>query len=119
MYYSLGNQKPQGGGWGRGSGSGSDNWRSAFDELNGRVEEQNLLLQTLLRLLLEKKVVTRDEFRQWMNYVDELDGKRNGRLSRERGVKLCPGCKRKNKVNAFKCLYCDAEFANENFLAHD
>ena len=44
------------------------------------VEEQNLVLQTLLAILLDKGILTEEEFRTWAGRCDELDGEKDGRL---------------------------------------
>ncbi|MBI3736192.1 hypothetical protein HY256_06735, partial [Candidatus Sumerlaeota bacterium] len=87
--------------------------RQAVDELAVRVERQNLLLQTLLRLLLEKGVIHEDEFKKWISYVDALDGKTDGKLQKEKGIKNCPACGRVSQADAAKCQYCGADYPVE------
>ena len=91
--------------------------RQAVDELSARLDRQNLLLQTLLRLLLEKGVIQEEEFKQWIAYVDALDGKADGKLQKEKGIKNCPVCGRVSQMDATKCQYCGAEYPVE-FLEH-
>jgi hypothetical protein len=86
-------------------------------DLQMRVERQSLLLQTLLMILLEKKVIHDDEFREWMTYVDELDGSRDGRLREDRSPRPCPQCNRRNKAAATNCQYCGAAIESE-YLMH-
>jgi hypothetical protein len=88
-----------------------------LSSLEVRLEQQNLLIQTLLMLLLEKKVIHEDEFKEWMIYVDELDGVRDGRVKAQQGPITCPSCKRNNPRTAVRCQYCGNEFPPE-FLAH-
>lgn len=87
-----------------------------LEQLEARVERQNLLIQTLLMLLLEKKVIGEEEFRKWLIYVDELDGKRDGRLKADNTPQECPKCHRKNQHKASQCMYCGEEFAQPEFL---
>lgn len=96
----------------RGSGAG----KASTIELEERLARQELLIQTLLRLLLEKKVIHEDEFKEWMDYVDSLDGKRDGKLRVPKIARNCASCGRMNKPNAARCMYCDHEFPTE-FLA--
>ena len=91
--------------------------RQAVDELAAQVDRQNLLLQTLLRLLLEKGVIQEQEFKEWIAYVDGLDGKVDGKLQKEKGIKNCPSCGRVSAVDAVKCQYCGAEYPVE-FIEH-
>lgn len=84
-----------------------------FVSLEDRLEKQNLLIQTLLMILLEKKVIHEDEFKEWMIYVDELDGKRDGKLRENKSPVICPKCKRNNPPNRTACQYCGIEFPPE------
>lgn len=86
-------------------------------ELSQRLEKQTLLLQTLLMILLEKKVIFEEEFKEWMNYVDELDGRKDGRLGDEKTPRLCKKCGRNSARHQQKCQYCGEEFSAE-FLLH-
>lgn len=48
------------------------------------IEEQNLVLQTLLAILLDKGILTEEEFSTWARKCDELDGKQDGRLAHDK-----------------------------------
>ncbi len=98
--------------------AGAEANRAGLAELQNRLERQNLLLQTLLRLLLKKGIIQEDEFKQWLAYVDQLDGKADGKLQEEKGTKACPACGRNSTLHAAKCQYCDAVFPPE-FLSHE
>jgi hypothetical protein len=89
---------------------------SQIDALEARLERANLIIQTLLLLLLEKKVIHEDEFKEWMVYVDELDGQRDGKVKEEVAPFDCPECGRKNPHQAAKCIYCGHAFEID-FLA--
>lgn len=84
--------------------------------LQKTVEQQQLVLQTLLMLLLEKKVIEDQEFKQWLQYVDGLDGKVDGKIEAERKPQACPACNRINARNAPRCQYCGQAFEID-FLA--
>ncbi len=98
----------------RNAGSSVDTQtRSSVQELNVRIEKQDLIIQTLLMLLLEKKVIHEDEFRDWLIYVDELDGVRDGRVRANKAPTACPKCSRNNSPGAVKCQYCGEELEQE------
>lgn len=101
------------------SGAVPINLQSEVADLKTRVEQQNLLLQTLLRVLLAKGTIEKQEFARWMEQVDELDGVRDGRLGKERGTKQCPACNRTNTLKAMRCQYCGADFPAAEFLSHE
>jgi hypothetical protein len=80
--------------------------RGSIDQIEDRLERQNMVIQTLLMLLLEKKVIEEKEFREWMNYVDRLDGRADGKLRENIAPRSCPGCGRMNPAKAPQCQYC-------------
>ncbi len=86
-----------------------------FDDLSARVERQNLVLQTVLALLLEKRVVDEEELHQWVNYIDRLDGRLDGKLTEDRSPRACPACNRKNPAAAARCAYCGHDLGQSGF----
>ena len=88
-------------------------------ELQQKIERQNLIIQTLLMILLEKKVIYEEEFKEWMDYVDGLDGKVDGRLEENKGPVSCPECGRKNPPSAAKCQYCMHELPQDFLFRRD
>jgi hypothetical protein len=90
--------------------------RTRNEELELRLERANLVLQTLLMILLEKQIIHEDEFREWMLYVDDLDGARDGRVREDNTPQNCPSCGRNSPHSAVKCVYCGEGFQVE-FLA--
>ncbi len=80
-----------------------------IETLQAQLEQQNLILQTMLVLLLEKKVISEDEFNEWATKVDELDGVRDGRLSGEKSPIRCPDCGHENLRGAAKCVNCGVD----------
>lgn len=84
--------------------------------LQAAFDQQHLILQTLLMLLLEKKVIEEQEFRDWIAYVDGLDGRRDGKIAALARPTTCPGCKRISAPNAIACQYCGHAFSPD-FLA--
>src|SRR5688572_4657446 len=87
--------------------------RGELEDLRQRLDRHNLVIQTLLMLLLEKKVIHEDEFKQWMAYVDEFDGVRDGKLRDDKSPQECPQCRRKTPRSSIKCAYCGAEMPQE------
>lgn len=85
----------------------------ALEEMQHRLDRQYLLIQTLLMILIEKKVIHEDEFVEWMDYVDELDGSKDGRLKETKTPQQCPKCKRRSPATATKCIYCAEDFPTQ------
>jgi hypothetical protein len=87
--------------------------RSEVEQLKARIERQNLLIQTMLMILLEKKVLHEDEFKEWLDYVDELDGVRDGKLREDKRPLACSQCGRNSPKGSAKCIYCGSEFQSD------
>ena len=79
---------------------------AGIDQLQARLDRATLLLQSLLMILMEKKVIHEDELREWVRYVDEFDGSVDGRLKEDKSPVACPKCSRKNPRTAATCQYC-------------
>lgn len=90
-------------------GSKAAHQNASVADLEARVDRQALIIQTLLMILLEKKVIHDDEFREWLGYVDGMDGAADGRLREDRSPRACPSCTRMNRFGSAKCQYCGAE----------
>ncbi|MEQ8821669.1 MAG: hypothetical protein RLY93_15645 [Sumerlaeia bacterium] len=80
--------------------------RSSAQEMELKLERQNLVIQTLLMLLLEKGVIHDQEFREWLAYVDGLDGKVDGRVREDKSPVACPKCGRNSPRQSPSCQYC-------------
>lgn len=87
-------------------------------ELRVKVERQNLLIQTLCRILIEKGVIQEEELQEWLAYVDSLDGREDGKLSHSKAPIQCRSCKRINGASLIKCQYC-GETLPVDFLTKD
>lgn len=79
---------------------------ATMEHLQARLDRTTLILQTLMMILMEKKVVHEDELREWVKYVDELDGCLDGRLREDKSPIACPKCARKNPRATPTCQYC-------------
>lgn len=88
-----------------------------LENIRDRLSRIELMQQTLLRVLIEKGVLDKQEFSQWMKYVDQLDGRDDGKMAEESGVKSCPSCGRNNPVKLRNCQYCGADLPFD-FLMH-
>jgi hypothetical protein len=84
--------------------------RSSVEALELRVDRQNLLIQTLLIVLLEKKIFDEAEFKRWRDYADNLDGRADGKLRESATPVSCPKCQRNNPPTASQCVYCGEPF---------
>lgn len=93
-------------------------WRGSEEvqKLQDRLARQELYIKTLLRLLLEKEVIHQEEFGEWLDYIDGMDGRLDGRLGEGTGSKTCGRCRRTNPQHARRCQYCDALFPSTEFL---
>lgn len=91
--------------------------RADLDAINDRLGRIELMQQTLLRVLIEKRVLDKQEFKQWLSYVDQLDGRTDGKMGEESGVRQCPACSRNNPMKNRQCQYCSAELPTD-FLMH-
>jgi methionyl-tRNA synthetase len=76
------------------------------EALQRRLDQQNLVLQALLAMLLEKGVVDETELREWIKRMDALDGARDGRLGDDLTEVACPSCGRSNRKTAAQCRHC-------------
>jgi hypothetical protein len=88
-----------------------------INELRAEVAALQLQVQTLARLLMAKDIVREEELNAWLEYVDGLDGKRDGRSTRVRMPRICANCNRANGPRAATCQWCGdplpAEFLDQ------
>lgn len=87
------------------SESGEDG-ETDIESLQRRLDQQNLVIQTLLTLLLDKGVIQEDEFREWVKRMDRLDGARDGKLAEDKTKVACPSCGKSNLKAAAECKHC-------------
>lgn len=95
--------------------SSSQQHGATTQELQKQLDRQNLMIQTMARLLMAKGVVQEEELNEWFRYVDGLDGAVDGKLRASKAPKACPNCNRMNPPTATRCQYCAAEM-NADFL---
>lgn len=80
--------------------------RSEIERLQARLEQQNLLLQTVITVLLDKGLVNEEQFRGYLEQVDGLDGSQDGKLAEDRKPLTCKECGGKNSPDKSTCMYC-------------
>ncbi len=84
--------------------------------IQDRVERLHLVVQTLLALLIEKQIIGEDEFHEWIDYIDRLDGVRDGKLREDRSPQTCTRCGRNNAPHALQCAYCGSALERRRIL---
>lgn len=86
---------------------------SDFNRIEMLVERQSLLIESLIRMIVERGVCTADELNELARTIDEEDGVVDGRRSTDmmvaRGVVTCPGCSRKTSAKNPVCQWCGVE----------
>lgn len=75
-------------------------------ELERELGKHRLLIEVLLRAIVDKGIYTREQLNALANLVDMEDGIRDGRLKKEKGVKHCSQCGRVMMNVSGQCLYC-------------
>ena len=79
--------------------------------LQRRVDRLELVCETLLEVVLAKKLVSREELGVLFAQVDLRDGREDGGLdmdNAQRGVPTCGGCARPVNPGREACVYCGA-----------
>ncbi|MCH2176843.1 MAG: hypothetical protein MK193_14060 [Lentisphaeria bacterium] len=81
------------------------------EDLLKEVEELAIINKALLRLLIEKEVITGQELEQMIRTVDLEDGVEDGKITKERKRSdLCPSCSHKMNPERPSCLYCGYKY---------
>lgn len=80
-------------------------------DLQNAIDRHRLIIQSLLMLLLDKQVITEPDLKRWMDYMDQLDGRVDGKLSLDKSPVTCPQCGRVSPPNSPRCMYCHADLA--------
>ena len=75
-------------------------------ELERRYERLRLVTVAIWALLKEHSGLTESDLRKYVNKIDLIDGKLDGRLSRNNGVIECQKCERRIVKSALVCVYC-------------
>lgn len=81
---------------------------TTVESLQRRLDRQNLGIQTLLAMLLDKGVIQEDDFREWVKRMDQLDGALDGRLAEDKTKVACLSCGKSNFKTTAECKHCGA-----------
>jgi len=76
-------------------------------EIQKELDRHRLLIEVLVRALVDKGLYTRDQLNALANIVDMEDGVRDGTIKPKKGVKHCPNCGRVMMNVSGTCLYCE------------
>lgn len=83
---------------------------SEFTRLEMVVERHSLLIESLIRMLIDRNVCTADELNDLARIIDEEDGRVDGRRSSSmmvaRGAVTCPSCSRLTPARLPTCQWC-------------
>jgi hypothetical protein len=80
--------------------------QQGLKELQREVERLKLIVEVLVRALVEKGLYTREQLNALANLVDMEDGLRDGKKSETKEVRRCSSCGRVMMNVSGACLYC-------------
>lgn len=80
--------------------------RMELKELQREVERLRLVVEVLVRALIEKGLYSRAQLNAMANLVDMEDGVRDARMRVQREVRKCSSCGRAMMNVSGACLYC-------------
>lgn len=78
-------------------------------DLERRYERLRLVTVAMWALLKEHSGLTESDLRRYVSQIDLIDGKLDGKLSRNKGVIECQECERRILRSALVCVYCGAQ----------
>ena len=81
--------------------------RRQLEDSEGRLDKAMLALESLIEILTEHEITSREEILARMDIVDLRDGKLDGKVTAE--VVDCTACNRPISPKMARCLYCGAE----------
>jgi len=82
---------------------------AAAVDLERRYEHLRLLTMAMWKLLKDRTGATDADLRECVEHIDLLDGKKDGKVTRHRGVMDCDSCHRRILKTATVCVYCGAK----------
>ncbi len=80
--------------------------RFEVKELQREVERLRLIVEVVVRALIEKGFYTREQLNAMANLVDVEDGRRDARLRVPKEIRKCSSCGRVMMDISGACLYC-------------
>jgi hypothetical protein len=75
-------------------------------DLERRYERLRLVTMAMWALLKEHSGLSESDLRRFVNQVDLIDGKLDGKLSRDKGIIDCTKCQRRILRSSLTCVYC-------------
>ena len=84
-----------------------------LQSLQRRVDQQDLLIEALFRIVKDKGLVRDVEIRETIAQIDLEDGVEDGKMGRNRTKKApkCPNCERPVNRKRTHCVYCNTALA--------
>lgn len=84
-----------------------------MQSLRRRVDQQDLLIEALFRIVKDKGLVGDVDIRQTIAQIDLEDGVEDGKIGRDRTKRApkCPTCQRPVNRKRTHCVYCNAALA--------
>ena len=79
---------------------------ASIDALRRELDRHRLIIEVLVRAIIDKGLYTREQLNALANLVDMEDGYRDGRLKPKKGVRTCSFCGRTMMNKTGTCLYC-------------
>ena len=84
----------------------------AVERLQRDHERLKLVTAALWQLLKDRTQATDDDLRRYIEDVDLMDGRLDGKVRAPREVRECKGCQRRIVNSAVICLYCGEKQAD-------
>ncbi len=79
-----------------------------------RHEQLKLVTLALWSMLRDQSGFSESQLRRYVEQVDLLDGKRDGRVTPKSEAVRCDGCKRTVVGTAVRCVYCGTPVARDS-----
>jgi hypothetical protein len=86
---------------------------SRTEEIGARIGAIELAIETLVRLGLDHKMFTEEQFLAMARSIDAEDGVLDGRRDLNRMKKMCGNCGKPNGAAKAKCMWCGADLTSE------
>ena len=80
--------------------------RVELKQLQREVERLRLVVEVLVRALVEKGLYSREQLNAMANLIDAEDGRRDAGLRMSKEVRKCSSCGRAMMDTSGACLYC-------------
>ncbi len=88
-----------------------------FDTLEQRHEQLKLVTLALWSLLRDHSGLLESDLRKYVEQIDLLDGKRDGKVSSPSEKVICSGCKHEVISTSTVCVYCGSTLPRRGTFA--